>query len=448
MIAIWMAYALVTGLIVALTCLLTERVARIAHLGTRGIWLGGMLVMLLLAAGAAVPRSFASPAEGTAEVSAQKGIGERTIAQEDREWQSGAVSWLREWLERPFVTLQARLASASERLSRWDYPLLALWALLSAFLAGVAVHAALEARRLRHTLEPREVGGTTVLMTHGLGPSAAGIRSPAILLPNWALELDEALLALVLRHEREHVQARDPALLLLGLLAVVLVPWHLPLWWSWRRLRLAIEVDCDSRVLRAHPGERRYAELLLLTAQRAPDSHWASRAVFTMVAPLRPRASSLAERILVMTSSRTSRSLLRVPLAGLGALVLAALALALPTPRQAQAAAAQERAVIVHLTEVGLIDTIADSLSILVYTTGGAQVGIGADPPAALSDTLRLNRLPAITADVTDGEVHIELRGPGAIKVGGKVTGGRATRVSATGRHIVLLKGGVGIYSN
>ena len=32
-------------------------------------------------------------------------------------------------------------------------------------------------------------------------------------------------------------------------MAVVLMPWNLPLWWQWRRLRFAIEVDCDARVL-------------------------------------------------------------------------------------------------------------------------------------------------------------------------------------------------------
>ena len=103
----------------------------------------------------------------------------------------------------------------------------------------------------------------------------------------------------------------------------------------------------------------------------------------------------------------------------------------------------QERA-IVRLTSVGTFDT-GPSPSILVYTSGGGRVGIGLDRPSAISDTLRLTRLPAMTADVTDGDVHIELRGPGRIEVGGEVTGGPARSVSATARHIVVLKGGVGI---
>lgn len=106
---------------------------------------------------------------------------------------------------------------------------------------------------------------------------------------------------------------------------------------------------------------------------------------------------------------------------------------------------------IVHLTSVGLETPTAagDSLSapLLVYATGRARVGIGRDVPVELTETLWLYRLPTITADVTEGEVHLELAGEGKIQVRGDVTGGPATHVTATGRHIVLLKGGVGIRS-
>jgi hypothetical protein len=106
---------------------------------------------------------------------------------------------------------------------------------------------------------------------------------------------------------------------------------------------------------------------------------------------------------------------------------------------------------IVHLTSVGLETPTAagDSLSapLLVYTTGKARVGIGRDVPVELTETLILDRLPTIEADVTEGEVHLEFTGEGRIQVGGDVTGGPATHVTATGRHIVLLKGGVGIRS-
>jgi TonB family protein len=45
---------------------------------------------------------------------------------------------------------------------------------------------------------------------------------------------------------------------------LVATPWNPLLWWQFRRLRAAIEMDCDRRVLRGRPGDRRaYGELLL-----------------------------------------------------------------------------------------------------------------------------------------------------------------------------------------
>jgi len=61
-----------------------------------------------------------------------------------------------------------------------------------------------------------------------------------------------------------------------------------------------------------------------------------------------------------------------------------------------------------------------------------------------LTDTLRLSSLPAITADVSEADVHIRLLTPGRMRLGAEVTGGRALRFTATGRHVVVLKGGVG----
>ena len=45
------------------------------------------------------------------------------------------------------------------------------------------------------------------------------------------------------------------------------MPWNLALWWHLRRLRLAVEMDCDSRVVGALGDARAYGELLLKVAQ-------------------------------------------------------------------------------------------------------------------------------------------------------------------------------------
>ena len=387
LVASWMLWALATGALVAVACLLLEQAARAAGVATRWVWVAGMLAMLGLGLAAALPRG---------------------------------------WTPQ-------------------DRPLVAAWALASAFLAGVATHAAFEGRRLRHGLEARTVAGTRVLVTDGIGPCAIGTRDPAVLMPRWALELDDVLVALVLRHEREHLLARDPLLLLVMLAAVVLVPWHLPLWWSWQRLRLAVEVDCDRRVLRGEADLRRYAHLLLLTGQRTSPTSWASRPVVTVVAPLRPHVSQLERRIIAMTERRTPRTPLRTALALVGAVAAVSLGAALPVPHRAAALAAPAPdRVTVRLFSLGL-EGAERPPRILVWTTGRATVGIADDSLRMAPDTLRLDRLPVIRADITEGDLHIRLDGPGQIRVAGEIHGGPAKTIGGSSRYIVIPRGGSGI---
>jgi hypothetical protein len=105
----------------------------------------------------------------------------------------------------------------------------------------------------------------------------------------------------------------------------------------------------------------------------------------------------------------------------------------------------QQPAVIVRINNVGLEQQKAgDSVRVIVYSAGPARVGVGDAAPTPLTDTLRLSSLPAITADVADADVHIRLLTPGRMRLSAEVSGGRALRFTATGRHVVVLKGGVG----
>jgi hypothetical protein len=51
----------------------------------------------------------------------------------------------------------------------------------------------------------------------------------------------------------------------------VALPWNLPLWWQLRRLRHAIELDCDARVLRRGAEPDLYGEVLLEVTRRSSD---------------------------------------------------------------------------------------------------------------------------------------------------------------------------------
>ena len=99
---------------------------------------------------------------------------------------------------------------------------------------------------------------------------------------------------------------------------------------------------------------------------------------------------------------------------------------------------------LVRLTNLGL-ETTSDSVQVVVYSSGPARVGIGQLEMKPLTDTLRLSSLPPLTMDVSKADVHVRLLTPGRMRLGGEVTNGRAIRFSATGRHILVLKGGVGV---
>ena len=71
----------------------------------------------------------------------------------------------------------------------------------------------------------------------------------------------------VLRHEEEHRRSHDARLLMVASLAAVLVPWNPAIWWQLRRLRLAVEMDCDNRVVKALGNPNAYGELLLKVAE-------------------------------------------------------------------------------------------------------------------------------------------------------------------------------------
>jgi hypothetical protein len=154
-----------------------------------------------------------------------------------------------------------------------------------------------------------------------------GVLSPEIVLPRWTLALPEPLRLMIVRHEREHVDAADPWLALLGAAAVLLMPWSPALWWQLRRLRLAVEVDCDARVLRGGADARAYGSALLEVGRHRGRSRLA-------VAAFSEPASSLERRIHLMTAPRVRHALLRAAAFGAVSAVLLAVACEAPGPLQ------------------------------------------------------------------------------------------------------------------
>jgi len=302
----WMAFAAAVAALAGVAALATERALRLFRLPTRGVWLVAMAASLVLPL--ALPRPAqveAGPAAASMAGSAMDArAGGRTAASTSASHDAPPV--------------RGRMEAALP----WGWAAGTL-----AIAAGLAVGALRLARR-RRAWPVASMAGEQVLVSPGVGPAVVGFVRPRIVMPRWTLAWAEPLQRLMLRHEREHLRAGDPLLLLAGLAAVTLAPWSPALWWQLRRLRLAVEVDCDARTLRATGDVLAYGRLLLEVGRRG-----AAGAPLPLLAFSEPR-SFLERRITAMTlrtpSHRPRRALAWTALGALAAVSLAAL----PAPRR------------------------------------------------------------------------------------------------------------------
>ena len=270
MIAAWMLFAVVTGLLFGLAALAAVRAAEAARLQTRLIWFAALVAAALWPAIVLATSFGRPPASG-----------------------SGILS-----LPLTLVSRQSRALTAGEWAARLASPLelvlLVGWAVLTVILAARLVRALGTLRRQRKSWRHDQVGGVQVRLSRDVGPAVVGLGAAEIVLPEWVLALDRPLLTMVLRHEEEHRRAHDPILLFGAALLVALIPWNPVLWWCARRLRLAVELDCDARVLALHERPERYGLLLMMMAQRGSDRT-------TRLAPaLTNPASNLERKIIAM----------------------------------------------------------------------------------------------------------------------------------------------------
>lgn len=126
-----------------------------------------------------------------------------------------------------------------------------------------------QSRRKSEHGTPTAIDGIPVVVTDSIGPATFGLVRPRVLVPQWVLALPKIQRQYVLRHEDEHRKASDQRLLFVMSLTLLLMPWNLSLWWLLRRLRLAVEMDCDDRVVGALGNPRAYGELLFKIGQAA-----------------------------------------------------------------------------------------------------------------------------------------------------------------------------------
>lgn len=267
----WMFYAIMVSLLLSLGAFLAERAARLKQAGTRWVWITAIVASLIL------PTLMSSVTFEVPDVLGDQ-VSSKIVAL--RQTTTLTLS--------PAVWITGEPEPQSWRIA--DETIRRLWlgvsiAMLLALLAS-GIQLALRKRRWRRDT----VAGISVYLTPDVGPAVVGLLRPSIALPTWVAHASSQHQTSVLAHEQSHLDARDPQLFTFALALLVFMPWNLPLWWQLRRLRYAIEIDCDARVLKAGVDPAHYGETLIVVGER-------QSAYVGAVAAMSESKSFLEERI-------------------------------------------------------------------------------------------------------------------------------------------------------
>ena len=305
-----MAYATLASALLAGAAAVLEQNARWLSGSRRFLWLVTMAGALCFLA-SAVSRSATRPVDAIAT----RTVTEPLAALPSR----GALP-----ASGPTVALPAAPLAATRSVSDLDGLLVWAWLIASALCVGLLGASVWRLARMRRDWREAVIAGVPVLVSHDVGPAVIGIIHHGIVVPEWVETLDDDAQRAVMTHEREHVRAGDPLLLWGATLLVAMTPWNAALWYSLRRLRHAIEMDCDARVLRLRPDRHAYCRLLLDVSER-------TMAGVAPMAALAEPSTMLERRIRAMTA-HASVSRRVVTAAALASLVLVAAAFATPRP--------------------------------------------------------------------------------------------------------------------
>lgn len=298
MILPWMLYGSAVALLLGCAAACAETVVRARGAQARGVWLGALLGSALLPAAAALLPAWESPAfpsPGSVPPAGTEAVQPSMI-----------------------------VALASFAPDPW---LLRAWALASALAVAAIAASYLWLRRRGREWSFREVDGHGIWASRDVGPAVVGVLRGRIVVPEWVLEWEAGRRTLVLAHEDEHLRAGDPALLLGTLLLLAAFPWNPGLWWQWRRLREAVELDCDLRVLARGLDPGAYSRVLVDVTEQGHSHRLA-------VAAISRPSSFLERRIRTMLEPRTRRWTLRAASAAMLAGVLILAACRVDRPRQ------------------------------------------------------------------------------------------------------------------
>jgi hypothetical protein len=289
MIAAWMLYCVLCALGLFVAAALAERTLLAGRGPVRGVWVGAVALSVIvpLVALRVAPRERAAAIAPSAAGEIAHDSGGHGVAMTTSPIAAPSMSApIRDW---------------SSTLARFDGPLAIAWITLSIALTVNFLGGVVTLGWMRRRWERRTVLGVPVFVSDRTGPAVVGALAPAIVIPEWVLGLQPSQLALMLRHEEEHRNAGDGRLLTIAQLALIVMPWNLAFWWQIVRLRVAVELDCDARVLR-EADARSYGDLLLEVARPRSGPRLTGATAFA------ERATQLERRIRVLSRHRVRTS--------------------------------------------------------------------------------------------------------------------------------------------
>jgi bla regulator protein blaR1 len=253
----WMLYSIVVSLLMGLAALALERSAQIRQRPARWLWATCMVASL------AIPFI---PSKVSVQIPETTHDDRATSSEILAAPQTTAIETARFTL--PIIgTDQTPLSNGVSTLLDWT------WRMASMALALVILASGAHLSWRRRRWDRGHMAGTAVYISEDSGPAVVGFLRPHIVVPRWLTKLSPGEQELVIAHERSHLNAYDTQLLTIAVCLLACMPWNLMLWWQLRRLRLAIEIDCDARVLSLGYPVARYSETLIAVGERQSASY-------------------------------------------------------------------------------------------------------------------------------------------------------------------------------